>query len=91
MNTMSEVNSKKYEHQLLCSHINVKTWKVKPINLDFTHLTIELVQIKMNEKFIFLLFYIVLFKNTIFTCIETLLKDPPMTPAMASGLSSCKA
>lgn len=25
------------------------------------------------------------------TCIETLLKDPPMTPAIASGLSSCKA
>ena len=25
------------------------------------------------------------------TCMETLLKDPPMTPAMASGLSSCRA
>lgn len=25
------------------------------------------------------------------TCMETLLKDPPMTPAIASGLSSCRA
>lgn len=28
---------------------------------------------------------------TFVTCIDTLLKDPPMTPAIASGLSSCKA